>query len=525
MSPRAAEILGASPKIQVDVRAGLTAGDLESVIGDYHGLLVRSRSKVTAKIIDKAGKLEIIGRAGIGVDNIDVVAASRRGILVENAPSGNSVTTAEHALCLLLSLARHIAQATASMKNGKWEKTKFEGSEIMGKTLGIIGLGNIGRIVCDRAQGLKMKVVAFDPFMSKEAADRLGAELLTLDELLPRADFITLHTPLTEQTKNLLDRANLARCKKGVLIVNAARGGIIDDAALIEALDSGQVGGAALDVFPEEPVPAGYPVVAHAKVICTPHLGASTAEAQEKVAIEVAEQMLAYVERGEVVNAVNVAAVSAEAKDRMAPWLELARALGALVGQISRGDGAGFADQLAIEVTGEPSEVANACTTAALKGLLGHFMDVPVNDVNARVIAADRGLEISEVKKSRDRDLTSAIAVSARVGGAVRTVRGTLFHLGQRVEPRVVQIDDYVVEVTPRGTLLAVTNRDQPGVIGAVGTLLGSKGINVNSLTVGQDAARRTALALWNLATDPADELVTAIRGLALIESARVIKL
>jgi D-3-phosphoglycerate dehydrogenase len=425
-----------------------------------------------------------------------------------------------------MSLARHIPQATASMKNGKWEKTKFEGAEIMGKTLGIIGLGNIGRIVCDRAQGLKMKVVAFDPFISREAAERLGAELVSVDELLGRSDFITIHTPLTDQTRSLLDRAALARCKKGVLIVNAARGGIIDEAALIEALDAGQVGGAALDVFVEEPAPAGSPLVAHPKIICTPHLGASTAEAQEKVAIEVAEQIRAYVERGEVINAVNVVAVSAEARERLAPWLELSRALGALVGQFTPTDGAaGFAEQLTVEVIGEPAEVAASCTTAAVKGLLGQFMDVPVNDVNARVIAADRGLEIAEVKRSKDRDLTSAIAVTARAAGQSRTVRGTLFHLGQRVEPRVVQIDDFVVEAVPRGTLLAVVNRDQPGVIGAVGTLLGSKGINVTSLNVGQDTAQGTALALWNLGTDPSDDVVAAIRGLGLIQSARVIKL
>jgi len=523
MSPRAAEILGASAKIEVDVRYGLTAGDLESVIGEYDGLLVRSRSKVPAKIIDKASRLQIIGRAGIGVDNIDVKAASRRGILVENAPSGNSVTTAEHALCLLLSLARHIPQATASMKVGKWEKTKFEGSEIMGKTLGIIGLGNIGRIVCDRAQGLKMKVVAYDPFLSAEAAARLGAELLTVEELLARADFITLHTPLTDQTRNLLDKANLARCKPGVLIVNAARGGIIDDAALLEALDSGQVGGAAIDVFPKEPVPEGDPLVAHPKVICTPHLGASTSEAQEKVAIEVAEQMVAYFERGEVINAVNMVKVPAEARERLAPWLDLAQALGALVGQFAAGDGG--LSHLVVEVIGEPGDVSAAATSKALVGMLDRVMDVPVNEINARVIAADRGIEVSEVKRSHDRDLTSAIAVTARSAGGSCTARGTLFHVGGRVEARVVQIDDFLVETAPRGTLLAVVNQDKPGAIGVVGTLLGQRGVNVAGLHVGQHASGGTALALWNLGAEIGDDLLAAIRELPLVESARLIKL
>ncbi|HUH03626.1 MAG TPA: phosphoglycerate dehydrogenase [Kofleriaceae bacterium] len=525
MSPLAAEILAASPRIEVDVRTGLTPGDLKSIIGDYHGLLVRSATKVTAEIIEAASQLEIIGRAGIGVDNIDIPAASRRGILVENAPSGNSVTTAEHAICLLLSLARHIPQATASMKASKWEKNKFEGSEIFGKTLGVIGLGNIGRIAADRAQGLHMKVIGHDPFIGKEAAERLGVELVSVDELLERSDFITIHTPLTDTTRGLLDARALARTKKGVLIVNAARGGIIDEGALVEALNSGHVGGAALDVFVKEPPPADHPLIGHPKVICTPHLGASTDEAQQKVAVEVAEQFVAYAERGEVRNALNVASVSSESRVKLAPWQELARALGAVVGQLTP-TGEGFIDALTVEAVGEPGELGSAAVVSStLIGLLKHFIGVPINEINAPVIAKDRGLEVTEAKRNRDRDFASAVIVTARAGKSTLTARGTLYHLGDRVEARIVQIDEFVVEVNPRGRLLAVVNRDQPGVIGQVGTLLGSAGINVASLSVGQDKDKGTALALWNVEGQIGAELLERIRSVESIDSALLIEL
>jgi D-3-phosphoglycerate dehydrogenase len=529
MSNRAAEILAASPAIEVDVRFGLAASDLKEIIGDYDGLLVRSRSKVTADVIENGKRLKIIGRAGIGVDNIDVTAASRRGVIVENAPSGNAVTTAEHALCLLLSLARHIPQATASMKGGKWEKTKFSGVEIMGKTLGVMGLGNIGRIVADRAQGLKMKIIAFDPFIGREAAGRLGVELCDLDELLARADFITIHTPLTADTKGILNAESLARMKKGALLVNAARGGIVDEAALVAALDSGHLGGAAFDVFVEEPTPAGSPLVGHPKVICTPHLGASTDEAQEKVAIEVAEQFVAFAEKGEVRNAVNAAALPPEVRDQLAPWLDLCRKLGRLVGQLAvprEGRGEAFIDKLAVEVIGEPSERgASACSGATLVGLLGAFMDVPVNEVNAPIIAQDRAIEVSETRRQRDRDLTSAVAVTATCGDRVRYVKGTLYHVGSRVEARIVQIDEFLVEAPPQGTILVVRNQDRPGVIGAVGSELGNRGINVNSLYVGQDRDKGVALALWCVDASLDEPVLAAIRALPLIGTAQVVKL
>lgn len=527
MSPRAAEILAASPVVEVDVRFGLSAGDLRAVIADYDGLLVRSRSKATADVIEAGKRLKIIGRAGIGVDNIDVAAASRRGIIVENAPSGNAVTTAEHALCLLLSLARHIPQATASMKAGKWDKNKFSGTEIMGKTLGVVGLGNIGRIAADRAIGLKMKVVAYDPFIGRDAAARLGVELLSIDELLERADFITVHTPLTSETRGLIGAAALARMKRGALVVNAARGGVVDEAALLAALESGHIGGAALDVFVEEPPPAGSPLVAHPRVICTPHLGASTEEAQEKVAIEVAEQIVAFAEQGEIRNAVNAAALAPEVRGQLAPWLDLCRKLGSLVAQLAVArEGETFVDKLAVEVIGEPGERgAAACTNATLVGLLRPFLAVPVNDINARIIAADRSIEVSEIRRDRDRDLAAAIAVTATCGDRVRLVKGTLYHVGDRVEARVVQIDDYLVEAVPSGTILVVENENRPGVIGAVGSALGMRGINVNGLYVGLGRQRRLALELWCVDSPLGDDVVAEIRQLAPVSSAQVVQL
>jgi D-3-phosphoglycerate dehydrogenase len=528
MSSRAAEVLSASDAVEVDVRAGLDPGDLLSVIGDYNGLLVRSRTKVTAEVLAAAANLKLIGRAGIGVDNIDLAEASRRGVLVENAPSGNSVTTAEHAISLLLSLARHIPQATASLKAGKWEKKKLKGREMMDKTLGVVGLGNIGRIVASRARGLKMKLIGYDPFLGREAAERIGVELLDLDELFTRADAITVHTPLTDQTRAMIGAEAFAKMKDGVMIVNAARGGIVDERALLDALDSGKVWGAALDVFTEEPPLADHPLLAHPRLICTPHLGASTREAQEKVAVEVASQVVAFAERGEIRNAINMATVPPDVRERLAPWTELSRCLGAMVGQLVRSDAGGaFVDELAVELIGEPGELGStAVKNAVLIGLMGIYTEGPVNEVNAPVVAADRGLDVSETRHGRDPALSAAVAVSARCGETTRYVKGTLYHVGERVEPRLVQIDEFIIEATPRGTVLVVLNKDRPGVIGAVGTLLGEREINVAGLNVGSTSDRDVAVALWNVAdAELGGELVDAVRSLELVDSAQVIRL
>jgi D-3-phosphoglycerate dehydrogenase len=529
MSPLAAEILAASPAIQVDYRDKLTADEIKSVIDQYDGLIVRSRTQVTAELLAVATRLRIIGRAGIGVDNIDLTEASRRGVLVENTPSGNAVTTAEHALCLLLSLARHIPQASASMRAGKWEKNKFSGHELLGKTLGVVGLGNIGRIVADRARGLKMKVIGHDPFIGSEAAQRLGVELVDFDALCERSDFITVHAPLTNTTRGLIGAKAIARMKSGVLLVNAARGGIVDEAALIDGLESGKIAGAALDVFEQEPPPADHPLLAHPRVIATPHLGASTGEAQEKVAIEIAEQFVAYAERGEVRNAVNMAPMSAEAMVELAPWLGLCERLGSLVGQLAHGglgNGKKAIDELTVEVAGDVAQLgATPCAHAALVGLLRTFMDYPVNGVNAPIIARERGLNVIEIKRDKDIDLTSSIALTARCGDTSLYAKGTCYHIGQRLAARVVQIDNFLVEAEPSGRLLVVKNQDRPGVIGAVGSRLGARGINVNSLHVGLDRTSGVAVALWNVDAELAAEMVQEINDLPEVTRALVVEL
>lgn len=524
LSARGVDLLRSSSHVQVDVKVGLKPGDLLPLIGEYDGLVVRSATQVTAELLEAATRLKIVGRAGIGVDNIDVKAASRRGIVVENTPSGNATTTAEHAICLLLSMARHIPQATASMKGGKWEKKKFQGTELFAKTLGVVGLGNIGRIVVDRARGLKMKVVVYDPFIAKDVVDSLGAELVTLDDLYGRADFITVHTPLTPETKGLIGAAAFAKMKTGVLLVNCARGGIVDEDALLAALNSGKVGGCALDVFLKEPPDAGSPLLQHERLVCTPHLGASTDEAQEKVAIEVAEQMVAFVERQEIKNAVNVAPVRPEVQSRIQPWLDLVAKLGALIGQIHP-RGAGI-DELEVEVVGEVAEMGvTPVSRAALAGLLRTFMDIPVNEVNAPILASERGLRVVEVKRHRGVDFAAAVGLRTRGASGTRLVRGTIFHVGDQNEARIVQIDDFVLDAAPEGKILLLRNADQPGVIGAVGTLLGERGINVARLHVGLDKVHKTAIMLWNVDAALEPKVVDDVRRLNHIQSVEQVTL
>jgi D-3-phosphoglycerate dehydrogenase len=527
LSARGVEILRASSRIHVDVKVGLKPAELKAILGTYDALVVRSATKVTADVLEVAERLKIVGRAGIGVDNIDVKAASRRGVIVENTPSGNAVTTAEHALCLLLAMARHVPQATASMKGGKWEKKRFSGIELLDKTLGVVGLGNIGRIVADRARGLKMKVVAYDPFIGQEAAKSVGAELVSLDDLLARADFITLHAPVLPETRGMLDAKAFAKMKKGVLLVNAARGELVDEKALLEALNSGRVAHAALDVFVKEPPEAGDPLVGHPAVICTPHLGASTEEAQEKVAVEVAEQIVAYADSGEVRNAVNVAAVRPDVLPRLRPWVELAGRLGALAGQIAPRGGPGSAiDELEVEVIGEVAELGvSAVGRAALAALMRCFLDTPVNEVNAPVLAAERGLRVTEVKRHRGVNFANAVGLRTRGPAGSVYVQGTIFHVGERREARLVQVDEYVLDAPPVGRILIVKNVDRPGVIGSVGTLLGQRQINVAQLHVGRGPDGGKSMMLWNVDGEIDASIVDEIRRLPNIDHAQPVSL
>ena len=487
MDLNAAEIFR-SHGIEVDEKPGLSKDELKAIIGDYDGLAIRSATKVTADVLDAATNLKVVGRAGIGVDNVDIPAASARGVVVMNTPFGNSIITAEHAIALMFALARELPQADLSTQAGKWEKNRFMGVELTNKTLGLIGAGNIGSIVADRALGLRMKVIAYDPFLTPERAVDLGIEKVELKDLLARADFITLHTPLTDQTRNILSRENLAKTKKGVRIINCARGGLIDEAALKEALDSGQVAGAALDVFVEEPAKAS-PLFGTPGFVATPHLGASTTEAQVNVAIQVAEQMSEFLTRGGVTNALNMPSLSAEEAPRLRPYMALAEKLGSLVGQLAHGSLGG----ISIEAEGAAAELnMKPITGAVLAGFLRVHSDT-VNMVNAPFLAKERGLDVREIRHDREGDYHTLLRVTANTAAGPRSVAGTLFG---NSAPRLVEIFGISVEAELEGEMIYIVNEDAPGFIGRLGTMLGEAGVNIGTFNLGRRAAGGEAVAL-----------------------------
>jgi len=487
MDPNAAEIFRANG-VEVDERPGLSKDELKAIIGDYDGLAIRSATKVTADLLEAATSLKVIGRAGIGVDNVDIPAATARGIVVMNTPFGNSITTAEHAVALMFALARELPAADLSTKAGKWEKNRFMGVELTSKTLGLIGCGNIGSIVADRALGLRMKVVAYDPFLTPERAIELGVEKVHLVELLARADFITLHTPLTDQTRNILDAEALAKTKRGVRIVNCARGGLIDEAALKDALDSGQVGGAALDVFALEPATAN-PLFGTPGLIATPHLGASTTEAQVNVAIQVAEQMSDLLVRGGVTNALNMPSLSAEEAPRLRPYMELAEKLGSLVGQVEGRRIHG----VSVEVEGAAAQLnQKPITGAVLAGLMRVYSD-SVNMVNAPFLAKERGLDVREVRHDREGDYHTLVRVTVETPDGPRSVAGTLFG---NAAPRLVDMFGVAVEAELDGEMIYIVNEDAPGFIGRLGTSLGEAGVNIATFHLGRRQAGGEAVAL-----------------------------
>ena len=487
MDPKAAAIFR-ERGIEVDEKPGLSPDELKAVIGDYDGLAIRSATKVTKAILDAAPRLKVGGRAGIGVDNVEIPAATARGVVVMNTPFGNSITTAEHAIALMFALARQLPEADASTQAGKWEKNRFMGVEVTGKTLGLIGAGNIGSIVASRALGLRMKVVAYDPFLTPERALELGIEKVELDELLARADFITLHTPLTDQTRNILSRDNLAKTRKGVRIVNCARGGLIDEAALKDGLDSGHIAGAALDVFANEPA-QDSPLFGTPGFISTPHLGASTSEAQVNVAIQVAEQMSDFLLLGGVSNAINMPSLSAEEAPRLRPYMALAEKLGRLVGQVVGEDVRG----VDVEVEGAAADLnIKPITGAVLAGLMGTYSQ-SVNMVNAPVLAKERGLDLREIRHDREGDYHTLVAVSVDTPAGIRRVEGTLF--GNRA-PRLVKIFDIPVEAELAGQMIYIVNTDAPGFIGALGTTLGENGINIATFNLGRRKGAGEAIAL-----------------------------
>lgn len=516
LSPKAVDIFKARG-IDVDYEPdlGKDKDALHARIKDYDGLAIRSATKATSKIIEAAENLKVIGRAGIGVDNIDLKAATARGIVVMNTPYGNSTTTAEHAMALLMSLARQIPEANASTQAGKWEKSRFMGVEMTGKYLGLIGCGNIGSVVAARAIGLKLKVIAYDPFLSAERAEELGVEKVELDDLLARADFITLHTPLTDQTRNILSAEALAKSKPGVRIINCARGGLIDEAALKDALVTGHVAGAALDVFAEEPATENG-LFGMENVICTPHLGAATVEAQETVALQIAEQMADYLIEGAVTNAINMPNITAEEAPRLRPWIKLAEQLGSFAGQVTET----AIKEVEILYEGAASELnVKAMTSAALAGLLRPLMS-DVNMVSAPVAIRERGIHLTESVRDKAGVFAGYIRLTIETESQRRSVAGTVFSDGK---PRFIQIKGINMEAEPEGHMLYTTNADKPGYIGTLGTVLGDAGVNIASFHLGRDKEGGDAIAL--IAVDEAicKDVLTKVAALPHVLQAKAI--
>ena len=514
LSPRALEIFR-SRGLEVDVNVGLKKPDLLKIIAAYDGLAVRSATKADKDVIAAARNLKVIGRAGIGVDNVDIPAATGKGIIVMNTPFGNSITTAEHAITLMLALAREIPQADASTQAGKWEKNRFMGVEITGKTLGVIGCGNIGSIAADRALGLRMKVVAFDPFLSPERARDLGVEKVELEDLFKRADFITLHTPLTEKTRNIIDAAALARMKKGVRIINCARGGLVDEQALVDALNSKQVAGAAFDVFVEEPATNNV-LFGHPNVICTPHLGAATTEAQENVALQVAEQMSDYLLTGAISNAVNFPSITAEEAPKLKPFIELAEKLGSFAGQLTESG----LTKVQITYEGHVAEMKiKALTSAALSGLLRPMLG-DVNVVSAPVVAKERGMVVDEVVRAAQSDYESLITVTVTTERQERSVSGTVYADGK---PRLVDIKGIRVDAEFGKSMIYITNEDKPGFIGHFASLLGDASINIATFHLARNKQGGDAIALVKIDGAMPEEVLSKVKALPQVKQAKAL--
>jgi D-3-phosphoglycerate dehydrogenase / 2-oxoglutarate reductase len=486
---------------------------LAETINGFDGLAIRSATKVTAKILERAQNLKVIGRAGIGIDNVDIPAATARGIIVMNTPFGNSITTAEHAITLMLSLARQIPEADASTRAGKWEKNKFLGVEIFGKTLGVIGCGNIGSIVADRALGMKMKVVAYDPFLSAERALDIGVEKVELEELLRRADFITLHTPLTDKTRNIINADSLKLTKKSLRLINCARGGLVDEAALYEALSSGRLAGAALDVFVTEPA-TDSPLFALPNVVCTPHLGASTSEAQENVALQIAEQMSDYLIRGAISNAVNFPSISAEEAPKLKPFVALADKLGSFAGQLTE---TGI-KRVQVSYEGVVAKMnTRALTSAAIAGMLRPMLQ-DVNVVSAPIVAKDRGIVVEETRREAEGDYESLITVAVVTDRQTRWVSGTVYADGR---PRIVNIKGIRIDAEFGPSMLYVTNQDRPGFVGRFATLLAGAGINIATFHLGRESAGGDAIALVEVDGVVAPEVLAKVQQIPNVQQVK----
>ena len=500
-------------KLDVDIKTDLSPKELVEIIGEYDGLAIRSNTKVTGKVLSAATKLKVIGRAGIGVDNVDVEAATARGVAVMNTPFGNAITTAEHAISLMTALARQIPAANSSTHAGRWEKSMFMGVELFGKTLGIIGCGNIGSIVSDRALGLKMKVIAFDPYLSQERADDLGVEKVELESIFSRADFITLHVPLTDTTRNIIDAKSIAKMKTGVRIINCARGGLVNEADLKIALEEGQVAGVALDVFEQEPAKSNS-LFGMDNVVCTPHLGASTNEAQENVAIQIADQISDYLLSGAVSNALNMPSVSAEDAPKLKPYIKLAEDLGSFAGQITTSG----LKSVTVDYAGHVATLnTRPLTSIALKGLLSPLME-SVNMVNAPAIARERDVNVREVKCDEHEIYQTYMKLTVTTERQTRSISGTLF--GGSF-PRLVYINDIHIEAEVGPNMLFVLNDDKPGFIGALGTTLGEGGVNIASFHLGRHENTGDAIALLKLDQPVCEALLSQVKALPHVRQAQ----
>ena len=514
------KLLSEDPEIDVDVAIGLKPEELRERIKGYDALIVRSETKVTKEIIEASDKLKVIARAGVGVDNIDVWAATRKGIIVMNAPDPNTISTAEHTIGLMLAMLRNIPQAWASLRDGKWERSKFMGVELCGKTLGIIGFGRIGSEVAKRALAFQMEVIAYDPYVPPEKAAKIGVKMCkTLEELLSKADCITIHVHLTNETRGMIGEREFSLMKPGVRIINCARGGIVDEKALLKALNEGKVAGAALDVFEEEP-PRDGELIRHEKVIATPHLGASTEEAQVKVSIVIAEQVRDALKGKGIRNSVNIPSISPELVKELQPYFLLVEKMGSFLAQLL---GERITD-VKVEYSGYVTDYdTSLLTMAMLKGMLSPALQDAVNYVNAWIIAQERGIKVEESRrKSGARGFSDIITLTAKtVSGESRSISGTLF--GKK-DPRIVYIDDYHVDAIPEGHILVLSNWDRPGVVGKIGTILGKRGINIASMQFGRERPWGRSIILITTDTPTPPDVVGQLREVEEVTDVRVLE-
>ena len=507
-----------TPGIDVDVNTGLTPEELKKIIGSYDGLVIRSATKVTPEILDAADNLKVIGRAGIGLDNVDIPEASKRGIVVMNTPEGNTTTTAEHTISMIMALSRNIPQATSSLKEGRWEKKKLKGQEVFNKTLGLIGVGHIGRIVADRAKGMKMKVIVFDPYIKPEAVEKLDLEPVSFDALLERADYITVHTPKTDETANIMNAETISKMKKGAMLINCARGGIVNEEATYDALKSGHLGGAAFDVFTTEP-PGKIPLMDLPNFICTPHLGASTVEAQDNVARDVAEQITAYLLNGTVKNAVNVPSVSSELMTVLSPYVTLLERMGSMQTQLA----SSAVVEVNVHYSGTVTEYdTSPLTTSMLKGLLTPILKYDVNFVNAPHIAADRGIKVVESRSNTSDDFANLVKLSVKTVEGENIISGTIF--GKSMQ-RILRINNFYLEAIPEGHNLLIQNENTPGVIGKLATSLGQNGINISRMQVGEEKEKKENVIFLTTSELVPDDVVNELCKLDHVMSARKIEL